>query len=164
MLRRLRTLLVAAVALVAAGCASFGSFLEPPEVSVAGIEALPSGGFEQRFRVQLRLSNPNDRSLAIDGLRFRLEVNGQPLMRGQTGDAVLVPRLGDAVLAVDATTTLLDVVRQVIAIQQAQAVRYRVTGRVYLQGWLPPALDFENEDELVTLPSPDPTPAPPPRR
>lgn len=136
------------------GCASFGSLLEPPEVSVANLVPEASSGFEQRFLVELRITNPNQRPLEIDGLRFELDVNGERLARGQTGDSVTVPRLGDAVLSVHATTTLLDVLRQVWAAQAAKGVRYRVAGRVFLKGLLPPHVDFEHEGELLAAPQP----------
>lgn len=155
-----RLLLVPAALGLAPGCASFGSLLESPEVSVVNLQPEPSTGLEQRFKVDLRLSNPNQSPLDVDGLRFELEVNGQRLARGQTGDSVHVPRLGDAMLSVHATTTLMDVFRQVWALQKAKGVRYRVTGRVFLEGLFPPYLDFEHEDELVTLPEPTTAPLP----
>ena len=146
-----RLLPMAALAL-SFGCASFGSLMESPEVSVVNLEPEAASGFEQRFKVDLRITNPNERPLEVDGLRFELDVNGQRLARGQTGDSVSVPRLGDAVISVSATTTLLDVFRQVWAAQKAKGVRYRVSGRVFLKGLFPPYVDFEHEDELVTLP------------
>jgi LEA14-like dessication related protein len=121
-------------------------------VSVVDLQPEAATGFEQRFRVELRISNPNERELEVDGLRFELDVNGQRLARGQTGDAVTVPRLGDATLSVLTTTTLLDVFRQVVALPNAKGVRYRVAGRVYLKGIFPPYVDFEHEDALVDLP------------
>jgi LEA14-like dessication related protein len=154
-----RALLVAAGLSVFPGCASFGSLMEAPEVSVVNLVPEASSGFEQRFKVDLRITNPNERPLEVDGLRFELDLNGQRLARGQSGDSVTVPRLGDAVISVNATTTLLDVFRQVWAMQKAKSVRYRVEGRVFLKGLLPPYVDFEREDELMTLPEPAP-PAP----
>lgn len=148
------------------GCASFGSFLEPPAVTVVNVQPEASGGLEQRFKLDLRIANPNSAPLEVDGLRFELDVNGQRLARGQTGDSVTVPRLGDAILSVHATTTLMDVFRQVRAMQKSKGVRYHASGRVFLKGFFPPYIDFENEDELLTLPEPlpVPAPAPPPKR
>lgn len=148
-------LLAAAVCLgLATGCASFGTLIEAPEVSVVNIQPEAASGFEQRFQVDLRIANPNERPLEVDGLRFELEVNGERLARGQTGDSVSVPRLGDAVIRVHTTTTLLDVFRQVWAAQEAKGVRYRIEGRVFLKGIFPPYIDFDHEDELIRLPEP----------
>ena len=156
---RLAALALAAGAVLGLGaCASFGSFLESPQVSLVNITPEPASGFEQRFRVELRLTNPNERDLEVEGLRFELELNDQRLARGQTGDAVTVPRLGDATIAVNATTTLLDVFRQVMALPGTKEVRYRVTGRVFLAGFFPPYVDFDDSDTLVTLPEAVPGP------
>lgn len=149
-----RALLVTAGLFVFSGCASFGSLMEAPEVSVVNLVPEASSGFEQRFKIDLRITNPNERPFEVDGLRFELDLNGQRLARGQSGNSVTVPRLGDAVISVNATTTLLDVFRQVWAMQKAKSVRYRVEGRVFLKGLLPPYIDFEHEDELMTLPEP----------
>ena len=128
--------------------------MESPEVSVVNLVPEASSGFEQRFQVDLRITNPNERPLEVDGLRFTLDVNGERLARGQTGDSVSVPRLGDAVISVHATTTLLDVLRQVWAAQAAKGVSYRVEGRVFLKGLFPPHIDFEHEGELLSPPQP----------
>lgn len=150
--------LAIAAAFFLSSCASFGSLLESPDVSVVNLTPEPASGFEQRFRVELRLTNPNDVPLEVDGLRFELELNGQRLARGQTGEAVTVPRLGDATITVNASTTVLDVFRQVMAIPGTKEVRYRVKGRVYLAGLFPPYVDFDDSDTLLTLPEPLPAP------
>jgi hypothetical protein len=71
---------------------------------------------------------------------------------------VSVPRLGDATLSVDAATGILDVVRQLAALQDAKGLRYRVSGRLFLKGLFPPYLDFDREDELLALPETPATP------
>ncbi|CAG0991804.1 hypothetical protein MYXO_02444 [Myxococcaceae bacterium] len=149
---RLRALGLVAALSVLASCASFGSLLERPEVSLVSLTPEPSSGLEQRFRVELRISNPNTRALEVTGLRFELELNDRRLARGQSGEGVRVPRLGDATLGVDATTTLLDVLRQVSGIPGTKEIRYRISGRVFLAGFFPPWIDFDHSDVLVTLP------------
>ena len=65
-----------ALPLLVAACASLGG-VEPPEVSLVGLEPLPGGALEQRFAVELRVLNPNERELRVDGIDFTLEVNLQ---------------------------------------------------------------------------------------
>lgn len=130
--------LVAGLAL-AVGCASLPGGLEAPEVSLVGLEPLPSESLEQRFDVRLRVMNPNDRTLSIDGVDFTLEVNGSRLTRGLTNEEVTIPRLSEAVVSVTATTTVLDLVRQVLSAADAETVSYELHGRVFLAdspGWL----------------------------
>jgi LEA14-like dessication related protein len=142
-------------ALLAAGCATLTG-IEPPEVHLVGIAPLESTAFEQRLRIDLRLINPNDRPLEIDGLRFRIEVNGRRLATVVSDERLTLPRLGDATLAVTATTTWLDLLNQVLGLAggRPESLEYRVSGRIFLAGtgggidfehagssrdWIPPA-------------------------
>ena len=60
--------LMGLAALLALGaCARLGE-AEPLRVHLADIRLLPGGLLEQRFQVELRLGNPNDFDLALDGL------------------------------------------------------------------------------------------------
>jgi LEA14-like dessication related protein len=47
---------------------------EPVDVTVAGIESLPSEGLELRMVVKLRVQNPNDQPIDFDRLSVRLIV------------------------------------------------------------------------------------------
>jgi LEA14-like dessication related protein len=101
--------------LAAAGCASVSS-LEAPEVRVTSLQMLEPvpGSLEQRFAVGLRLVNPNNRAIAVDGLDFELDLNDRRLARGVTNNPFELPRLGEAETLVVVTTSLFDVLRQAI--------------------------------------------------
>jgi LEA14-like dessication related protein len=137
------------------GCASLGVGAEPIEVNLAGLTPLPSTAFEHRLRVDLRLRNPNPREYRIDGVRFRLVVNGQRLATGQAEVEAILPRLGEVVVPVTATTTLLDLVNQVVVLvarEEAQQVEldYELTGRIFLAGsW--GGIDFERRGSTLEL-------------
>jgi hypothetical protein len=138
-----------------AGCASLGLGAEPIEVNLAGMTPLPSTAFEHRLRVDLRLRNPNPRAYRIDGLRFRLLVNGERLASGVADLEAVLPRLGEVVVPVTATTTLLDVVNQVVALGSREEARqreldYELTGRIFLAGsW--GGIDFERRGSTTEL-------------
>jgi hypothetical protein len=125
--------------LVAPGCASLGVGAEPIEVNLSGLTPLPSNAFEHRLRVVLRLRNPNPREYRIDGVRFQLDVNGQRLATGQEAVEATLPRLGEVVIPVTTTTTLLDVVNQIVSFgrrseAQQRHFDYRLRGRLFLAG------------------------------
>jgi LEA14-like dessication related protein len=146
---------VAMAAVCSAGCSTawFGRTVIPPEVRIADLELLESGLFEQRFRVTLRVLNPNDFSLPVDGLRFGLQLNDQPFARGFTSHGVTVPRLGDATIAVEATTSTLDIIRQVLAATSGrETLTYALEGTAFLGG-SPRRIPFEQAGMLQLLPS-----------
>jgi LEA14-like dessication related protein len=142
-------LLAASSAAFASGCASLGAGREPIEVNLVQLAPLPSTAFEHRLRVDLRLRNPNNRDYEIDGLRFVLDVNGQRLASGVTNEAATLPRLGEVVIPVTTTTTLFDLVNQIVRFgtQQQPRFEYRLRGKLFLAGlWGSLAFQHEGTD------------------
>jgi hypothetical protein len=143
------------VATLLAGCASLGIGGEPIEVNLVGLTPLPSTAFEHRLRVDLRLRNPNPRAYEIDGLRFQLDVNGQRLASGVADVEATLPRLGEVVIPVTTTTTLLDLVNQIAALgrmseTQQRTFDYELRGRVFLaRSW--GGVDFERRGSQQDL-------------
>jgi len=132
-----------------AGCTSITSLPskpESPEVLLVNIIPLDTTMFEQRLQVDLRVRNPNDFDLEVTGLDFTLHLNDQRLARGLTNNASTIPRLGDAVISVETTTSTLDVIRQLLNFREHQEVAYQVEGVLHLQGT---RLPFENKGVLI---------------
>ncbi|ULA64377.1 MAG: WHy domain-containing protein [Nitrospira sp.] len=128
------------------GCASWFTTGERPDVLVANITPLDSTPFEQRLKIDLRVRNPNDSELHVTGMDIKLDLNGKRLARGLGNQAFTVPRLSDTVVAIETTTSTLDVVRQVLGLRNAQALNYEISGVLHVKdGRLP----FENSGVLV---------------
>lgn len=152
-LRALLPILLAATgAAFVSGCASLAAGREPIEVNLVQIAPLPSTAFEHRLRVDLRLRNPNDRAYEIDGLRFVLDVNGQRLASGVSSEPATLPRLGEVVVPVTTTTTLFDLVNQIVRFGTEEQPRfeYRLRGKIFLAG-LWGSLSFEREGSDTDL-------------
>jgi LEA14-like dessication related protein len=144
--------LAGAGAALASGCASLGAGREPIEVNLVQLAPLPSTAFEHRLRVDLRLRNPNNRDYQIDGLRFVLDVNGQRLASGVSNEPATLPRLGEVVVPVTTTTTLFDLVNQIVRFgtQQQPRFEYRLRGKLFLAG-LWGSIPFEREGSDADL-------------
>jgi LEA14-like dessication related protein len=131
-----------------ASCAMVGETIEP-EVRLADIRMMESGGiFEQKVGVVLRIVNPNDFDISIDGARFRLDVNDQPFASGVSKDSITVPRLSDATLIGEASVGMLDVFRQVFAMSQREALSYRLTGTLFSGMFTRKNLNFDRAGKL----------------
>ena len=150
--RRLVRLAAVVLLLAAAGCASVTS-LQAPEVRVTSLQMLESvpGSLEQRFAVGLRLTNPNNRAVDVDGLDFELELNGKRLARGVTNNAFELPRLGEAETLVVVTTSVFDVLRQALDLagRSDATMDYRVRGRLHLGSGFVRTLPFDHQGKLV---------------
>jgi LEA14-like dessication related protein len=140
------------------GCASLS--MKSPEVSLSSVEIQEFALLEQRLGLKLRVINPNDKVLQIDGVSFEVEVNGQPFAKGVSNKAVTVPRLGEAVLDLSAVTTLNSVLKQLgdLARNGRDSVEYRVHGQFHGGGLN--GVPFDSKRELrmpkwLTPPAPD---------
>lgn len=150
-----RRLTTAALA-VLAGCASVPYGLEAPAVSLADVRFEGGNLFEQRIGLALRITNPNRRALAIEGLNFTVELNGLQFARGVSDRAFTLPALGESVAEVSAVTTLHEVLRQIGVAGSAKGIEYNISGRLLLDGL--GALPFKRSGRIGM-----PDAAPPPR-
>lgn len=150
--RRTFPLVVILVAgMLTGGCAALRSRPEPPLVGLAGIQLQDMTLFEQRYRLQLRVQNPNDVDLPVSGLRCTLYVNGREFAQGVSAAAVTIPRFGEALLAVDVVSDLRRVFEQLRegARDSGQPVSYRLSGKLALEGYaLPLPFDYRGEFDL----------------
>jgi len=154
--RGLSALSLCLLATLLGACATLGTGLQPPRLSLVNLRLTEATLFEQRFAARIRVQNPNDQALDIRGFSFDLDVNGEPLASGVSDRAFTVPAFGEALTDVFATTTLAALVRQFAQLDQAQSFRYRLRGRIKLAGFgasLP--FDFKGEVPVVPPASPD---------
>jgi LEA14-like dessication related protein len=112
-----------------AGCAHLGK-ADKPRVNIANITPKEVKLFEQVFDLELRVMNPSDKGLAINGLVFDLEVNGQPFASGVSNHRFTIEPFSSYVLQVEAVTTLGNMLRQVIKAQREEfsGLTYRLKG------------------------------------
>ncbi|MHA1151827.1 MAG: LEA type 2 family protein [Alphaproteobacteria bacterium] len=150
-MRHFRAFAGALAVLALAACAQIGD-LRSPQVHVVDIRLLQSGLLEQRFRVDLRIGNPNDFDLPLDGLTFELDLNGRHFAEGFTDQAVTVPRLGQARISVDASTSLFDMMEQILILGERAELSYRIEGVAYLRGSTRRHVPYERGGRLRLLP------------
>jgi LEA14-like dessication related protein len=140
--------------LLLAGCAGLGVRSEPPRVTLVNLEPVSVTLWEQKYRIQLRVQNPNPEPLAIRGMHYSLELNGEDFLDGVSGQTVVVPAFSDQIIESDGVTSLFGYLRQIQALQQGrlESLSYRVSGRISLQdGFI--GLPFDYAGELLALPA-----------
>ena len=146
-MRKLMTAMTLGITLMLGACAAIES-TEPPKVRLVDVKLLESGVFEQQMLVDLRIINPNNVDLPLDGLAFELEVNDNVLAEGYSNEAVTVPRLGEARIPVRASTSLLGLVQQFVTLSQSDHLSYRLKGRAYVQGLFSRGVPFDQGGRL----------------
>lgn len=127
-----RRLLLLALPAMLAGCAALSGG-DPPRVSFAGVESLSGEGMELRFTVKLRVQNPADAPLEIDGLSLNLAVRGMDFASGVSAVKTSVPRFGEAVLSVPVTVPATALLRQAWAMtgnREVRKIEFELSGRL----------------------------------
>jgi LEA14-like dessication related protein len=145
--------------LLLAGCASLRGYREPPRVALVSIRPLGMTLLEQRYALQLRILNPNDVALPLDGMDYRIEINGKEFAYGVSRQSVTLPAHGEALLDVTVTSTLLDLLRQLQDADRSArpSLTYRISGRFDLAHG-PHRVPFAYSGDLSWLSGGDPPP------
>ncbi len=140
-------LLVLAVAL--SGCALFVPKLQTPRLSIVDIEVVKANFLEQQLRVRMRVENPNDRSLPIQGLSYTVYLSGQEFASGVSDASFVVPALGTAEFNMDVTANAAGAIFAVFSKPRGQGIDYHMKGRVELShGWLR-SIPFEQSGSFM---------------
>jgi LEA14-like dessication related protein len=132
-----------------AGCAGMGHRMESPRINIANVTPREVKLFEQVFDLELRIQNPNDLPLAINGLAFELELNDRRFATGVSDQSLFVDRLSSGVIRVEALTTLWGFIQQVAEYQRTKAPRvaYRLKGNLFV-GSPSVKLSFDDSGEI----------------
>ncbi len=148
-----RSLLLASTMLALTACSGLGGLssadVEIPDVSLAGMSFAEPGLFEQVLTVKLRLKNPNEFDIPIEGLAFALDVNGAAFADGSTKEDVTIPSLGDVVLPVAVTIPTTDLIERLVAIGTGQRLDYKLAGKAEIGGWFTKPVPFTREGKLA---------------
>jgi len=149
-----RLWLILFVLMAPAGCATPEKF-EPPSIEIANLELGAGGLFSQQFRLDLRIGNPNDFDIPLNGLAFKLDVNGLPFAEGLSNTTITLPRLGYASLPVTGSTNTLSLVQQLVSLSTRDRIDYRLHGTAHVGrlGHNEPK-PFDRKGSLSLLPAP----------
>ena len=123
-------------------CSLFGGYQETPRVSLVSIQPIEMGLLEQRYGLQLRILNPNDKEIPVKGLSYSIEINGHEFAYGVSRQPVTIPPFSEALLDVEVVSNLLNILQQFQEMSGENSLKYRLRGK----------LPFNVEGELTWLP------------
>lgn len=154
-----RFLLLVFGALLITGCATMSNYPEQPRVSLVSIQPKDMTLLEQRYGLQLRILNPNETAIPVEGLHYSLEINGREFAYGVSRQEVSIPPFGEALLDVDVVSNLLNVMQQVQEMSGApqKSLQYRLSGKISLSNSRV-KLPFDYHGELKFSPAQAATP------
>ena len=139
------------VGIFLSACATPPPGIEAPKISIANIAPKDFALFEQRFDVQLRIANPNEKELGLNGMRFDIDLNEREFANGMTGETVVIPRFGSQVVNVEVITGISSFLRQVQELNKTGAggkVTYRIKGTAFVENPGTFKLPFDEKGEV----------------
>ena len=104
------------------------------------------GFFEQELDVGLRIQNPNDFPLEVYGIRFDIEIDGEPVAKGSRRYAFHHPAQGEREVGVKARAQSLAMLQQLVS--AGADFSYQVDGKLLLQNAEADEVDFEHTTRL----------------
>lgn len=145
----MRSLPLLVLTLALSGCALFVPKLETPRLAIIDIQVIKANFLEQRLRVRMRVDNPNDRSLPVQGLSYTVYLGGQEFATGVSDASFVVPALGTAEFNMDVSANAAGAIFAILSKSHGQGIDYRMKGRVELtHGWLR-SIPFEQSGNFV---------------
>lgn len=144
------------------GCSLINSMIPPkiklekPRLTLLDVHLLKktkSAPMAPRFRVRLKVENPNNIEVPIGGIDFRLELQGMTLANGVGAEFFTIPAKGDTEFDVDVSTEVMKAMKQVSALLKSgeAKVEYRIVGRIHVEIPYVGAVPFDKKG-LLQLP------------
>jgi LEA14-like dessication related protein len=121
-----------ATLLFLSGCATMSLDYTEPNVELVSFKALPVKGFEQNFEIGLKLTNPNNFELPINGISYQLSVAGETLAHGVASDIPTAKAYGESRFVVPVSTSLIGgfKVIKVLLDSQKQKISYQLKSKI----------------------------------
>jgi LEA14-like dessication related protein len=131
------------------GCSGLFRTMAPPRINIVNVTPKEIKLFEQIFDLELRVQNPNEEALSINGLAFKLEINDKQFATGVSNENVTVDHFSSRVIHVQAVTSFWDMLQQIAQLQRTGTplVTYRIRGAIY-SGSPSVKLPFDNSGEF----------------
>ena len=129
---------LAVLLLAIAGCAGLAQPWEAPEVMVTSLSPEHIGLDEQSLLVGLRIKNPNDRTLPINAMTYKLWLEGDQIAQGGGKLERQIPAFGEESVEVSVTGSAATLLRKLPALAlQSRPWQYKITGTVTVAGVVP---------------------------
>lgn len=129
--------LLAAVLAAGSACSFFRPSIEAPRIGLTAFEPLEMRFLEQRYRLTLRIQNPNDFALRIKGFDYTVTLNGEAFGHGVSNQPVTVPAYGESLATVEMTSSLGRLLEQIRSLAESRAdrIRYAIAGKTKIAGF-----------------------------
>jgi LEA14-like dessication related protein len=143
-----KILLLYALCGLASGCSTLLPHLEPPQLKVVGLSFLGGDYRHQQLRLNVEVTNPNDRQIAVRAIDYRVALAGSPFAEGSSAEPFTIPALGQSEFNLNVNADLAALVSVVGAHLNATDLDYEVSGTLHLAEGLVRDIPFKGHGKL----------------
>lgn len=139
-----------AIALLGA-CSTLPSKLEAPQVNLVGIQMMSTDMFAQKFRVRVKVENPNDLELPVKGLEYQILLMGDSFAEGNSMDRFVLPANGEAEFDMVVTTNFVSSLGRLISRVgggKLENLDYEISGDVLLEKGMVRKIPFAHRGQV----------------
>ncbi|HEX4499437.1 MAG TPA: LEA type 2 family protein [Thermoanaerobaculia bacterium] len=98
--------------------------MESPTVNVTGVKLLGTSLAGADVLVQFQVENPNDVALTLDGITYKLHLNGEPLLDGQFDKQIQIAAGDRTAVELPVTIRFADLTRVIATLQGKKNPEY----------------------------------------
>ena len=133
--------------LMLSGCSSVSERVDRlivPKVELAHVALQKADLLAPRFRLSLRVENPNADDIQVEGADAVLSLNGKPVAKGVSPKPVILKGRQETEVEIDATAKTLALARQIFRLDTEGRIAFSIDGHLTLAQWLgiPATLPF----------------------
>ena len=138
------------VAFLWGGCAGIGESLDAPQVHLADIQLNEMKAFEAIFEIQMRVINPNDIPIVINGISCDVDINERHFASGVSNQRVEIPSYDTEIVSMVVYSSVMDIIGSMLNLPNRESFTYRLKGKVRLDAGalVPSVVHFSAEGEL----------------
>jgi LEA14-like dessication related protein len=125
-----RCSLFAVVGLLAA-CSALAPKLEAPTLALVNVRMTSADMFNQNFIVRVHVENPNDRDLPVNGIDYKLFLEGDSFAEGVSNKPFVIPANGETEFDLPVRTNFVSSLGRLVSrLQGRKQVQYVIEGKV----------------------------------
>jgi LEA14-like dessication related protein len=130
-----------------AACSSLGPKLQAPRLSLVAIQVLSGDMFAQRFKVRVKVENPNDVEVPVAGIEYTIILMGDTFAEGTSDNSFVLPALGEAEFDMTVNTNFVSSLGRLVSRMgggKLENVEYEITGKLMLQKGMVRTIPFDH--------------------
>ena len=146
------TLLSLGLLLCFAGCSSLISDdLRDPSVRLLKVDVVKAKLLEQKFVLHFRIDNPNNMSLPVRFLHYKVRLNGVPLAEGESDRDFVIPAKGHQNFQIPVRTNLWRHLKQIVNLLEDpnEPISYQLQGEVKTGLMFGRSVHLERNGEII---------------